>query len=247
MGGFSGWPNYNSFITQSWGSPSFESACSWFGNSSNIVLGTNPPYTASDFLAFYPKFGGITTPVTVDTTSGSPTISDVQAANFSLYQPGQLITGPGIPAGSLITAVSASPNTITISQNATQDATDVVLQVFSAPFVPMIVINMYIALASASLVQKRWFDMWPLAVGWFVAHFCTLYLRSDGDTYSSAGRAAAAGLNVGITVSKGAGPVNQGLQLVGGLEDWGMWASTTYGIQFAQMAKVIGGGPMLIY
>lgn len=114
---------------------------------------------------------------------------------------------------------------------------------------PAAVLNAYITLASASLSQARWgAAMWPIAMGWFVSHYVTLYLRSDGDAqYTSAGSAAAAGLTRGILVSKSAGGVSAGIQQAGGLESWGSWPLTEYGVQLATNAKIIGGGPMLVY
>lgn len=205
-----------------------------------LVTGTNPPYTATDFLGFYPKFGGTPLAVTGTLTNGSPTVTDVVGSGAGT---GQLITGTGIPGGTTIISVNGS--TLTLSQNATADGPQA-LTVYTAPFVPLVVLNAYINLASASLVQARWLDAWQIAMGLYVAHYVTLYLRSDGNVYSDAGKAAAAGLNVGITVSKGAGPVSQGLQLSSGLENWGEWQTTAYGRQFATMAKVVGSGPVLV-
>ena len=48
--------------------------------------------------------------------------------------------------------------------------------------IPVAVVNAYISLASASLVEARWgAETWPIARALFVAHYLTLYLRSDGD------------------------------------------------------------------
>jgi hypothetical protein len=58
-----------------------------------------------------------------NTTTGSPTISAVSStAGLSI---GQTVTGPGIPAGTTITAVNTT--TVTLSQNATATATSVTL------------------------------------------------------------------------------------------------------------------------
>ena len=168
-------PDYLAFLQQMWGS-GYESAMGLLGSASNIVVGTNPPYAAADFYAFYPKFAGLDT-------------------------------------------------------------------------LPDVVVNAYISLASASLVQARWGEAtWPIAMGLFVAHYVTLYLRSDGDAvYSSPGRVATAGLAHGITVSKSAGGVSAGIQPATGLEAWAAWTQTEYGVQFASMAKLVGAGPMLVW
>lgn len=211
------------------------------GIASGLLTGTNPPYTATDFLGFYPKFGGTPSTIQGTLTSGSATVTSTVTSGLSA---GQLIAAPGIPAGTTIQSVD-SDTKLTLSQNATATGTQQ-LTVYVAPFVPLVVINAYIALATASLQQVRWQDSWTIGMALFIGHFLTLYLRSDGDMYSTAGQAAAAGLNVGITVSKAAGPVSQGLQLVQGLDSWAAWNMTSYGIQFATMAKCIGAGPIFV-
>jgi hypothetical protein len=40
--------------------------------------------------------------------------------------------------------------------------------------------------------------------------------------------------------------VSVGYTPIASLEQFGQWQLTTYGIQLATMAKVIGGGPVLI-
>ncbi len=76
---------------------------------------------------------------TGNTTNGSPTVSNVQlsAGMFGLAVD-ESVTGPGIPAGTTITAINVATNTITLSQNATATATGVTLtatgMVFSTAF-----------------------------------------------------------------------------------------------------------------
>jgi hypothetical protein len=206
-----------------------------------LVTGSNPPYTASDFFTFFPQFAGAPTQLLVTLTGGS---TQALVTNTAGLAPGQLIVGNGIPGGTTI--VSTSSGVLTLSQAATLSG-NVQASVYTSPYVPLAVVNAYINLASASLAQARWLDAWQIAMGWFVAHFATLYLRCQGDACSTPGQVAAAGLNVGITVSKSAGPVSQGLQLVGGLDGWASWNQTQYGVQFATMAKVVGSGPVYVY
>lgn len=241
MGGLG--PNYQNLINQCW--PTGVEYSGWFnGGGSNIVTGTNPPYTITDFLAIYPKFGGMPTRISgCSTTQGSTSVTGLPMATGPL-QVGQLVIGPGILGGTIILAVESG--TITISLPATAAGTNVSLNFITNPLAPLVVIQLFLNLANASLIQNRWDEAWGIAMAWFIAHFLTLFLRSDGNTYCDAGQAATAGLQVGITVSKSAGPVSQGLQLPGGLDDWAAWTTTTYGQQLATMARVIGAGPMLI-
>jgi hypothetical protein len=119
------------------------------------------------------------------------------------------------------------------------------MTIYWAPLAPIQVICAYIALASASLVQARWLDTWWLGMALYVAHFLTLYLRSDGFA-NTPESAATRGLTQGITIAASAGSVSQGLQPVGGQDDWGSWAQTSYGSLLIDQAKGIGAGPMFV-
>jgi hypothetical protein len=217
---------------------------SFAGLASGLVVGTNPPYGLLDFFSFYPKFGGALVTVNGDLTSGSAIVANTNTTGLAA---GMLLAArPGIAAGATIQSVDSGTQ-FTLSLGATATAAGAKLEIFANPLVPLAVVNAYIALASASLLQPRWGDAWQIAMGLYVAHFVTLWLRSDGDTYSTPGKAAAAGLARGITVSKSAGGVSQGLQVTPGLEAWGSWTQTSYGEQLASMAKVVGSGPIWIY
>jgi hypothetical protein len=113
--------------------------------------------------------------------------------------------------------------------------------------VPDAVLSAYITFANACMVQARYQDMWPMVMGWFIAHFLTLYLQSDGNPSSTATQAAQQGLARGIQVSTSVGDVSVSYQAVEGLDDWASWTLTTYGQQFATIAKVMGSGSMYIW
>jgi hypothetical protein len=214
------------------------------GLASNIVVGNNPPYTLQDFLAIYPKWGGppITPVPTATLESGNEVIVVNSAAGMVAGNP---IAGAGIPDGTFI--VSIASTNVTLSNAPTANASNVALTVWNAPLIPFPVILLFIALASASLVQARWLDTWIMAMGLFVAHFATLYARSDGNPNSTVGQAAASGLAFGVQVAKSVGDVSVNYQAVQGIEDWGAWNLTSFGQQLATFARVIGMGPMLLY
>jgi hypothetical protein len=175
---------------------------------------------------------------------------------------GQPISGDGIPGGTFISAVN-SATVFQISQNATATASDVTLtvttttltlsapatatgaytaSVYVAPLVPLFVIQTYINLANASLMSSRWRSSWTLGMCLYVAHFLTLYLQTDGNPQTTAGQAVANGIQAGITVSKGADGVSQGLQPLAALNGWAAWTLTSYGAQLATMGRVVGAG-----
>ena len=68
---------------------------------------------------------------TGSTTSGSTLVTNV--SSFAGLEIGQTVTGNGIPAGTSITAINTSNNTLTLSQNATATASGVALSVAAAP------------------------------------------------------------------------------------------------------------------
>ena len=237
-------PNWNSFLESVWGWPD-----EWFGGiasiagASNVVIGNNPPYTIQDFLAFYPKWGGTPANLQATTTTGSAVLTGTSSTQGIAV--GNPVAGPGIPDGTFITAVST--NNVTLSNNATASASPIVVTVWNAPLVPFTVILSYIYLASASLVQARWNEMWAFAMALFVAHFLTLYAQADGNPNSTVGQAAAQGASTGVTVAKSVGDVSVSYQPFEALSNWAAWNMTSYGQQLATQARVIGSGPMMVW
>jgi hypothetical protein len=143
MGGFGNWPNFDLWIQQTFGDNGFSGVgAQWLNGASNIVLGSNPPYSINHFLTFHPKFGGVgaSVPVIVvaSLTSGSsnfsfaiPGTSNCPAPANSICNPvptialGQLVSGSGIPDSTVIQTLSISNGQAsgTLSQNATATST----------------------------------------------------------------------------------------------------------------------------
>lgn len=114
--------------------------------------------------------------------------------------------------------------------------------------VPGVVIEMYINLASSCLSYNRWIDQWSYGMSLFIAHYCTMWLQSEGSPGSTAKQIAESGMSKGVKISKSAGDVSLSIDpLVNGWESWGQWNLTTYGKQLISMAKMIGYGIMYIY
>jgi hypothetical protein len=245
-----GTPDWNGWLASIWGPSTdpFDSSAI-IALVSNVVVGSNPPYTIQDFFTMYPKFAG---PALLsgsaspegDLTIGSATVANVH--NTAGMAVGQPIAGNGIPDNTFIASIT--PNTsITLTNPATITATQSPLVIWNATAVPVPVLLAFIALASASLVQPRWLDTWLVAMGWFVAHFATLYARSDGNPNSTPGQIASQGLAGGIQISKQAGDVSVSYATLQGIENWGAFNLTVYGQQLVTMARIIGMGPMMLY
>ena len=99
-----GTPKWNYFLRTVWGSPyEFPGEVAFLSNASNVIVGTNPPYTIQDFLGFYPKWGGSPLIQTAATISGQPQIVPSDTSSMS---PGNPVAGAGIPDGSIIVSVN---------------------------------------------------------------------------------------------------------------------------------------------
>lgn len=168
--------------------------------------------------------------------------------NYSIG--GNVPCSGGTGAGLLVNITSVIQYAGSPTQGGTGAGALIDVTQISAPnivCIPPAVLQMYINLATACLQSARWFDYWPIAMSWFVAHFATLYLRSEGNVGSTAGQIASSGLTRGIMVTKSAGNVQATIEVPRGLEEWAAWTSTEYGIQLATAAKGIGLGSMYIW
>lgn len=163
---------------------------------------------------------------------------------------GDIPCSGGNGAGLLVNILTINPYIGSQTQGGSGSGASVDIIQISSPnivCIPPAVLQMYINLATACLQSARWFEYWPIAMAWFVAHFVTLYLRSEGNVGTTAGQIAASGITRGIMVTKSAGNVAATIEVPRGLDDWAAWTSTEYGIQLATAAKAVGIGPMYIW
>lgn len=216
----------------------------YLGLASGLSQPGNPPYGIGDFLAMFPKFFGPPTYVSGVITQGTAVITGVGPIPIALIVPGQLITASALPAGTIVVSVDTGSGSITVSNQATDNAT--VVAVYEAPPVPLAIIQVFINLANASLMSSRWRDTWIVAMGWYIAHMLTMYLRSEGTGAVTAAQVAQSGIERGLITSKSAGDVSGGIQHLDGLAGWAAWTETTYGTQLATIARVIGAGPTYV-
>jgi hypothetical protein len=182
MGGYCGTgnvPNFDAWLSNAWGAGGeYWSAgyCGWYNAATNLVFGQNPPYYLDDFLSVYPKFFGLPTALsgcTVTTGSSTVTVSSLNGLNY-----GQFVRLPGVLApGSVI--VGMGDLTITVSTPALSTASNITVMSYQASPIPAGVIQLYLNLAYSSLVQARWQEQWFIAMAWFIAHYLTLYAKSD--------------------------------------------------------------------
>lgn len=114
---------------------------------------------------------------------------------------------------------------------------------------PETMLNEIINMANNSILPERWGSSWRYAVGLYVAHYATLYLRSYSPSSDSPQQAAASGALVGIVKSATLGDASVSYDtgaITAGTEDWGDLNSTTYGQMLANRAKLIGLAGMYV-
>ena len=111
--------------------------------------------------------------------------------------------------------------------------------------VPCSMLTEIINMANASVQPDKWLESWRYAVGLYVAHYATLYLRTYAQSSPTAAQAAASGALVGVVKSATLGDSSVSYDtsaLTKGTENWGDLNATTYGQMLANRAKLIGAG-----
>lgn len=111
--------------------------------------------------------------------------------------------------------------------------------------VPCSMLAEIINMANASVQPDKWLESWRYAVGLYVAHYATLYLRTYAQSSPTAAQAAASGALVGVVKSATLGDSSVSYDtsaLTKGTENWGDLNATTYGQMLANRAKLIGLG-----
>lgn len=116
--------------------------------------------------------------------------------------------------------------------------------------VPPVMLTEILNMANASVQPDKWLESWRYAVGLYVAHYATLYLRTYAESSPTAAQAAATGALVGVVKSATLGDSSVSYDttaLTKGTDDWGDLNATTYGQMLANRAKLIGlGGSYVI-
>ncbi len=172
------WPNFNQWIQTAWGAGMEYWQNSQYYGASNLVFGQNPPYYLDDFLATNPKFFGQPTYIAgCSVVAGSNQITVPAGSLYGLAVGQFLTTGAVMPLGTVATAFSGT--TLTVSTTAGASNANFTITVYEAAPLPAFVVQLYVNLANSSLQSARWQEQWYVAMGWFTAHYCTLYCQTD--------------------------------------------------------------------
>lgn len=116
-------------------------------------------------------------------------------------------------------------------------------------FAPQAIMQSFIAMANSIVSVERWGEMWRLAAGLLVAHYLTMYLRQgkgNTDGSQTAQQAADSGALLGIVSSASLGDASVSYDTSSATQatqNWGQFNLTTYGQQYASLARIhcLGG------
>lgn len=111
--------------------------------------------------------------------------------------------------------------------------------------IPPAMLSEIIRMANAAVQPDKWLESWRYAVGLYVAHYGTLYLRTYAESSPNAETAAATGALVGIVKQAQLGDASVSYDtsaVTQGTAEWGDLNATTYGQMLANRAKIVGAG-----
>lgn len=114
---------------------------------------------------------------------------------------------------------------------------------------PDAALDMYVDLGLSCVNYKRFNRMWKAAIGLLIAHFCTLYLQSMQPEGTDASQVLASASSAGMVTSESADGVSYSRDgsALNDLNGWAAFKMTTFGVQFATMANVVGRGGMYVW
>lgn len=113
--------------------------------------------------------------------------------------------------------------------------------------IPNAVIDMYIQFASDCVNVKVWGKQWKYAMSLFIAHFLVIYIQAQIPDNATAQQVLATAQAKGLISSKSVGDVSVSYDFssaIKGVESWGQFTTTEYGLQFANLAKLVAKGGM---
>lgn len=100
-------------------------------------------------------------------------------------------------------------------------------------------VELWMRWAVIRLPEQRWLDLLPMGIQLFTAHNLVLAARA----VQAAATGATPGVVTGPVSSKSVDKVSVGYDVgTVALTDGGFWNMTTYGVQFLQLARMVGAG-----
>lgn len=115
---------------------------------------------------------------------------------------------------------------------------------------PDVVLESFVELAQACVSAQRYGKMWKMAIGLFIAHFCSLYLQSAAEIDTPADAVLAKAQEIGVITTESADGVSYSMdinQIGSDLNGWAAFKLTVFGEQFATIAKLVGKGGIYVW
>lgn len=112
------------------------------------------------------------------------------------------------------------------------------------------IVQLYVDFANSCVQEFRFGTAWKIAMGFFIAHFLTIYLMGSATAESTEGQVLAKAQAKGLVTSKSAGDVSIGYDFSSisqDLDGWAQWKLTHFGIQYASLAKLMGKGMIYVW
>lgn len=117
--------------------------------------------------------------------------------------------------------------------------------------IPDPVLAQFIGMANVTVLETRWHENWSFGMCLFIAHFCTMYLQTtSGASSPTAQQVISEAQTRGLQTSKSVGDVSVSYDfnvLVNGIEGWAQFKQTSYGFQFASLARMLGKAPVYVW
>ena len=113
--------------------------------------------------------------------------------------------------------------------------------------IPTVVVDTFIQFAKDCVNIDMWGNQWKYAMSLFIAHFLTIYIQAQFPSNATAQQVLASAQSKGLITSKSVGDVSVSYDFssaIKGVESWGQFTTTEYGLQFANLAKLLGKGGM---
>ena len=111
------------------------------------------------------------------------------------------------------------------------------------------ILQIFVDLGLICIQEGRFHGAYTVVLGYFIAHFATLWIEGNSDPDSGAAAVLAAGQSRGLVTSESAGDVSVGMDysvIAQGLEGWASWMTTSHGRNLASLAKLYGKGGMVV-
>lgn len=115
---------------------------------------------------------------------------------------------------------------------------------------PTAVLDTFVTMANAAISQERFFEQWQFAMASYIAHYATKYLQATPSGVPTASSTVTAAGVQGLESSKSVGDVSVSYDLKtinDSISNWGDFATTTFGLQYINLARLTGMGGMYVW